>query len=184
MSNKSLEEIVIGKWSEQWNVTPRVNPDYDRVRRISEKHVVKLPLAYSDNNVCDWVEATEKIRLIYLQKLHREFQMQKRVFNLSLSVPKPEGIYEVTIRNSKSCSGVIIPGLIMEYISGSTLRQLERRGHYNVLAKADSQTRIEIERAQRLGFFSLDANIDSNIIWNPKKRIIYLIDFQDWELEE
>ena len=155
---QNLENIVAGRWPEQWFLTPQVNEEYDRVRRISKTHVVKLPRNY-----------------LSLGILYKEFKIQELAYLAGLSVPKPEGIFEVKIRDrifAKKRKGVV-----MEYVPGILLEDLKGT---DIFFKAKNQRDMELEKAEMLGFTHFDAICYLNSIWNPEKQRIYLIDFESW----
>ena len=178
---KSINELVISRWPEQWVETPKVNPQYNRVRRISETHVVKFPEICESKDIFQWYKSSEERCLESLQEVCKEFETHLLAFNLGLSVPKPEGIFEVFLR--ENYRSVNIPGLVMEYIPGITVYELFTSNHPDIF-NAELQRNEELEKFEKLGFYDWDADNDLNAIWNPEKRKIYLIDFQYCEVRK
>ncbi len=170
---KELSDLSCPPFSNPWYFTPKVNPKYNRVRRISDTHVVKLPGGFDE----PLSEETKKERL---HDLYKELRVQTLAYNSGLAVPKPEGILEVSIRNflwfRKN-----IQGLVMEYIPGLTLEELYKQDR-TAFFEASRQRDTEVQKARNLGFTPEDHLCWLNTIWNPEKQKAYLIDLQLWSV--
>ncbi len=172
LENDSLDKIVQGRWPVEWPETPQVNRWYDNVRRISETHVVKV-LRYVHSIYGS--DETQRYAVAALKKLHDEYVLQKQAYDLGLSVPKPEGIFEV----KTSSNPLLKPGFVMEYIEGPVLAKLLDEGKKDISANVIKLMFDELDKAFRLGFIPEDYNY-SNVIWCPKKDKVYLIDLEQW----
>ena len=98
-----------------------------------------------------------------------EFQVAKALYNLGISIPKPEGVFEIEHPKTRD----IVPGFVMEYIPGKKVN-INENNKIELLLD-------EIKKVREYGFETIDVNID-NAIWCPERRKIYLIDFEGWEL--
>ncbi len=167
--NPNLDWAISGEWGKQWYWTPRINPGYDRVRRISRKHAVKTFWGWSN---WDTVQENEQMEL--MKELHKELETQRLFYDSGITVPKPEGIFGVTIRNFPYFESRRVPGFVMQYIPGVMVDQMFRTKFHS---EVDQKHREEREKAMALGYVPGEAH---NAIWNPKERKVYLIDFRFW----
>ncbi len=170
-SDQSLEDIVQGRWPVQWKETPRVNESYDRVLRISETHVVKFP-----GQLIGWNMYDALLRDFCFRKLIKGFELQKIAYDLNLSVPKPEGIFEVEIRNPS----FNLPGFVMEYVPGEPLSEILIKKGSCAISDITTLMYAELDKAKALDFKPGDTNF-ANAIWSSVQNKIYLIDLEGWE---
>jgi len=146
-----------------------------RVYRVSEDYVVKFPWPFPDLEKC-W----EPRRV---DDLVDEFRIAEQLYESGVSVPTPKGIFISSISNPliRLFPAEKYPAFIMEYIDGVTLAKVphEKRGHLRNLSK------LELEKARKLGFLpSNEAEHETHSIWSPKRKRIYLVDFERWERKE
>jgi len=98
-----------------------------------------------------------------------EYKIAKALYSLGISVPKPEGIFNIEHPKTH----LIVPGFVMEYIPE---KRLIIGGNYE-----SALWSREIKEVRRHGFDPFDSGTD-NVIWCPQRNRIYLIDFEGWEL--
>ncbi|MBI5066248.1 hypothetical protein HZA97_08490 [Candidatus Woesearchaeota archaeon] len=165
-------QLVSRSWPDQWEFTPKLDPEYNRVRRISSSHVAKTVLGYQF-----WDKTSFFWGLKLLRDLNKEITKQTVLYNLGIAVPRPKGLFNVTFRESSLEEGIVVPGFVMEYIPGITLSLMQQE---DVFPEANKMYEEEIRRAKALGFYPGDEGLH-NAIWNSEKRKTYLIDFADWE---
>lgn len=127
---------------------------YNLIHMVGNEHVVK----FKRFRGMEWLLFSE-----------HEYKIAKALYSLGISVPKPEGVFEIEHPKTKN----IVPGFVMEYIPETRL--IIGGNNESVL-----WTR-EIKKVRMLGFDVLDSGTD-NVIWCPSRNRIYLIDFEGWEL--
>lgn len=97
-----------------------------------------------------------------------EFAVADYLYKNGFSVPRPKGVYDIA-------SVYLENAFVMQFIDGKTLDCFSEsptlRERWREIAD------IEVEKAQKLGFYTEDVN-DSNIIVSRKG--IFLIDFTGW----
>lgn len=99
-----------------------------------------------------------------------ENEIAQSLHSNGIAVPKPEGVFNIV----RPHDGVIIPGFVMEYIPGRVLSHIDNN-------YATKLWLNELKKARYLGYQLFDAG-DHNAIWNERKKKLYLIDFESWEL--
>ena len=132
--------------------------------KISDEHAAKI--AYPGNS---------------FQPIAKEHDISKILYENGISVPKPEGIFDVKINNNSH------KAFVMQYVKGATMKELlESRRLQNELGLdfddvIDMQKQYcdELGKARNLGFCSGDASF-INCLCSPKEKKAYLIDFAHW----
>ncbi|MEK6936379.1 MAG: hypothetical protein AABW67_06335 [Nanoarchaeota archaeon] len=135
------------------------------VYRISENHVAKI-----DEDVT------------FIDSLKHQYDICKKLYEKSISVPKPEGVFQIQIK------GIPIPAFIMQFIEGFNIKKIKDSPDLMKQLKlsADDVNRIcylhtaEVIKAERLGFHPTDGGYN-NGIWSPSENKNYLIDFSYWK---
>ncbi len=127
---------------------------YNLIHMVGEGHVVK----FKRFGGMEWLPFSEK-----------EYRVAKALYELGISVPKPEGVYEIEHPITKKPASAFL----MEYIPG---KRLIIGGNY----ESELWAR-EAKKVRREGFDVLDLTPE-NSIWCPSRKKIYLIDFEGWEL--
>jgi hypothetical protein len=136
------------------------------VVRISKKHVARLSP--------DWdLVSNDKLREACLDRLEHLYGMYKELHGFGVSVPEPEGIFDVKVRRyfSEIVKPLVSLAFVREYIPGSMLSHVKKSDSLEVIKK----WKDELTKARDLGFRTIDATI-SNVIWSPSKQKVYLID--------
>lgn len=127
---------------------------YNLIYMVGDSHVVK----FKRYGGMEWRIFSEK-----------EYEIARALYSMGISVPKPEGVYEIEHPKTKD----IVPGFVMEYIPE---KRLIIGGNYESGLWAR-----EIKKVRGYGFEILDSGVE-NTIWCPQRKKIYLIDFEGWEL--
>lgn len=158
-----LEEIKPNK--RYWK---KIDSGYNgEVYQIDKENVTKILMNYKG------IEA--------IKMLEKEMILGQKLKEKGISVPNIKGVY--LIKNPKSPIVKHFPGLIMEYIEGPTLQEIEKR-----FPKLENKVRTlrnkELEKAQKLGFGIGDGSINSkNCIWDINNERVVLIDFGWWRYD-
>ena len=98
-----------------------------------------------------------------------EYQIASALYSLGISVPKPEGVYEIEHPITKKPAS----GFLMEYIPETRLI---------IGGNCESALWVrEIKKVRQEEFYALDSSPE-NSIWCPPRNKVYLIDFEGWEL--
>ena len=101
--------------------------------------------------------------------LEKEYRIAKKLHGEGVSVPKPEGVFGV--KHPKRDG--FFPCFVMEYIPPKKVRWYQKR-------KVDRMYKHEIQKATELGYSVCDSYPQHNTLWSPKRKKIYLIDFEYW----
>ena len=138
------------------------------VYRISEEHVAKIPHF-----------STSKVKEMCLKRFAsrgylNEPLISQSLYDQGISVPKPEGIFSVSLDGEDRF------GFVMEYIEGVNLQKLIDRLGESLTDKIRPKYWEEVGEARCLGFRTKDTAY-RNGIWSPKEEKIYLVDFFGWE---
>ena len=135
------------------------------VYAITDNHVAK---------VYNWPYLGDNLR-----DMQEEYENTREAWRAGISVPKPEGVFEVDIRWWKTAFGLFFPkrkAFVMEWIHG--VRADDKgldKGHGK---RARELFHKEVEKCESLGFFSGDFRLN-NAIYVPYEKKIYLIDLAD-----
>ena len=189
--NYQLDETILRDFpqfkGQTFEITPNISGHKERIFQISEQHVAKI--------VRHW-RPSKNNRTNLLQ---HECEMTTEAYQNGLSVPRPEGIYAVTLfepeRNQKSQKNLFpIPrpgslyaelpsepvrlqkpqiaiAFVMQYIKGSYPHDSE-----SALELYD----LEIAKAKHLGFIPGPDQSHSQSLWVPEEEKIYLLDLEYW----
>lgn len=130
-----------------------------RTKVITPKHVAKFPRCESD---------------FYLSRLRQEHDVTNEVCQAGLSVPKPEGLFRIPMLPFGESS----PAFVMQYVQGNTMMDLST--WKKLSAEIRDKLHAEVEKAQKLGFSTVDALHLGNAIYNPEENKVYLIDLELW----
>lgn len=137
--------------------------NYGSVYQLNKKHVGKFLFFPETMNS---------------QKLQMENEVCKIAYENGISVPKPEGVFNVMRPKSNN----LCPTFIMEYIKGKTFGELQNIGGNSKLCKKIFDlAKKEINKAGEIGLKSPEWYTGGNIIWSPEEKV-YLIDFGLWEI--
>lgn len=161
--------------------TPYI-PDRKDMLLISDEHMAKiLPHweLWDENHPCPYLE-------LFIERKQKEYEMLLRAYDAGLSVPKPQGVFNLEIRDIvKSFKTIIepaiVPGLVMEYISG---RYIDKIVSENEQKEANRQLNTQVKKAEELGFLPVNHYTFLNSIWVSKEKRLYLIDISDWRFEK
>lgn len=167
---KKLEEFIARKRLKEF----QIDEDYFRhinggvfgeVYRLTQKHVGKV--------LQPW--ANDRIKL-----LKKENEICKIAYENGISVPKPEGIFNIMPHEDKKLS----ISFVMEYVEGPTLKEIGYNYKDSILYSEVFNLAIEeVAKAKEIGLKPSDHECEENIIWCEKKEKVYLIDFGWWEFE-
>jgi len=116
------------------------------------------------------------------ERLAREFEIQRQLYEGGISVPRPEGIFACTFPLFEHISFFkkYFPGLIMERLYGVKGTHALYGKSCTEDEKLTGMMEAEFDRAMALGFKkSIDACLD-NTIYNPEIDKLWLIDFGGW----
>ena len=137
-----------------------------QVFQLTENHVGKFLL-----DVCKKT----------LDKLQKENKICKIAYEGGMSVPKPEGIFNVMHPTKKN----ICPAFVMEYLHGKLLKEIfDKEGRSKLYFKIQGLATQEIKKAENLKLLPRDWNHSGNIIWDSEIKKVYLIDFEYWEIKK
>jgi len=140
-------------------------------QRIVEPELSRLVIQISPYHVAKFNELPEEEG-----RLNHEYLVAQELYLGGISVPKPEGVYNTPFRISGDARcGASFPAFVMELVSGKTLEQIHKRERQRVLDAAQQQ----YEKARRLGFVPID-ECGGNILWDPTRERVFLIDFEYW----
>lgn len=143
------------------------------VALITAKHVGKFPRFWHFDIPNDQRESA-------LRKLKQEHDIVSEAYRAGICVPKPEGMFTVTIDKSAvlkriyAQTGEKLPTFVMQYIDGQKLSHIKE-----ISAEVNDLWENEIEKATKSGFTTFDAQ-DWNAIFNPEQNKVYLIDLEYW----
>ena len=134
------------------------------IYKISEEHAAKI--AYNRES---------------FQLIEKEHDISKILYENEISVPKPEGIFDVRIGDN------FHRAFVMQYIEGANLDQLyhsrelqEKLGFsFDDIIKMKVQHTDELWKAINLGFYPWDKGA-INCLCSAKEKKPYLIDFAKW----
>ena len=137
---------------------------YGIVYRVGENHAAKVLFK-------KYLDGTMRFRSdeSSLLNLMGEYEITKTLFESGVSVPQPFGIFKIPISNMR------VPGFVMQYIDGKRAIDLDDPEYNEAMLLADDQLR----EAKMLGFDPVDAD-GKNVLWCPRERKPYLIDFGSW----
>jgi len=174
--------IDLPMYENGWEITPRVNEEYWNVFRISEEHVVKLPFGSDELDYYSHYFGEK------LKKLFNEALIQKQAYDFGLSVPKVEGMFNVSINPGDNLPKLTLPGLVMEFIDGKTFCDLllDETEFVNLEDKLLAKQKLdeELRTARMLGFIPSDAYNLLNAIWDSDTKDVYLLDFEYWKVKK
>jgi RIO-like serine/threonine protein kinase len=134
--------------------------DFAAVFRISPDYVVKVP----HDSVPE-------------QNLGKEYYIHQRLFNSVIRVPKPLGIFRVSIYSLDQFP-VTETGLVMQFIRGEKGAKASAIPKKEIIRKLDS----ELQKCLDLGFIPFDEGIH-NCLLEDDTHEIYLIDFAGWKFK-
>ena len=150
------------------------NGAHGTIFAISDDLVIKVPMCIIDYSYTSINEVVEE--------LETESEVQRRLYEGYVSVPKPEGVFKCSIPTA--CSGRFVPGLIMERLYGLNGMNAYRERIVR-WEKLIGMTKAELEKAQLMGFNTDKDSADTglhNTIYHPEMDKLWLIDFSLWEL--
>ena len=152
---------------------------YGGVYKISENHVAKTERnwnLWNDKNPCPYLEK-------WLDNLETILKTNISAYEAGLNIPKPEGIYLISLKKPGIIShfkqSQLVPALINQQILGIPKSQIKNRHERKLASKRFYD---EIEKAKSLGFSPGDHKFDGNSLWDGNK--IYLIDLDDWKIPQ
>ena len=125
------------------------------------------------------------IRKEDLYLLEHEFKITRILHSEGISVPKPFGIFNLSLNGNKKLSSYFI----MEYLEGITFYFIEnslkiepeiKRRFRERKSELEGLMSSELKKAEGLGFVTRDCG-EFNTIWDWKRNKVYLIDFETWE---
>ncbi len=124
-------------------------------------------------------ERRARFRICELQK---EYEICKHLFANGVSVPKPRGIYRMSVNfvNPEKREWYAVPRpatFVMEYVSGHSKEENFYEREKEVVIQLRDR---ELSKAHRLGYITEDISF-GNFIYQPKRNRVVLIDFGLWE---
>lgn len=127
--------------------------------------------------------ASDELRARFrISELQKEFEICKHLYENGVSVPKPEGVYRVSLdfvpSAKRALYGVLLPPVfVMEYVSGLVD---EQDFSFKEKDKAIDLMEKELDKASGPGYTSGDVGF-GNFIYQPEQEKVVLIDFGLWE---
>jgi serine/threonine protein kinase len=112
------------------------------------------------------------------EKLQSEYEICMFAYENSISVPKPEGVFNVLHPKEKQ----IYSAFVMEYISGETFSEFYQTWKIDMTEMWDLAEK-ENEKLRKINIFNGDFGAE-NAIWCPEKKKIYLVDFGHWKFND
>jgi hypothetical protein len=102
----------------------------------------------------------------------REYEIQRVLYDLKISVPKPYGVYTIRIGDGDEKLSIV-----MDYVPGDLVMNFDPLSPLGAHAR---ELRVaEVDKARAMGFATLDTT-DRNAIYNPLTDHVTLIDFDWW----
>ncbi len=143
-------------------------------RRVGKGHQGKVFVVSRKRNLVAKVYSSYYPNALELAQ--HEYHVADCLYRNGISVPRPEGVFEVSFpwRLRRH------PAFVMEQICGgicmNKLCGLDNREEYNFARKLQEE---EAEKAERLGFIAEDV-VDRNCIYFPREKKVLLYDFLMW----
>lgn len=106
--------------------------------------------------------------------VENEAKMCTLAYERGISVPKPEGIFEIKHPAKNNLMSVFV----MEYIPGITLHEISEKD-FKFYRRLSLLVAKEIRKAYERGICITD-NYPKNSLWHEKRKRLYLVDFTDW----
>jgi hypothetical protein len=170
---------------------PSPHQEYDPPRRVRDTPVYFISNAYAAKTDQSYTPALadrlpRNIEHV-IGSLRKERVLLARASIAGLSVPRPEGLFSITITgdfpyvDSEHPQGrVVVPALVMERFDGVPFRDIE---NYDERAKALHLFQEEIDKATALGFVPFDHWYWGNSLWNHERQQVHLLDLGMWDWE-
>lgn len=185
MTPKTLLDSLVPFPGQTLQVTPHVSPSpsLSPVYLVSQNHVAKPNRRWLSAVFTGDVEE----RLVYYKRsiekeqnrLLHEYTLLHEAHRAGLAVPKPEGLFTVTLYDP-SCSFLTIPRsaptLVMEYLKGTIRLDKIDSKEENI---ARRKYGAELEKARQLGFEPDDTGY-GNALWQPATQRAFMIDLECW----
>lgn len=144
---------------------------YSEVYSLDENVVGKKILTGMNDEVVSGMKA--------VPYLFNEFEKTKELYEGGVSVPKPEGVFGVYDTDFDE----IVPMFAMQDLKDCvSCEKLKGKEFVDAMFLAHN----EIKKARGLGYIPCDTTQDNptNVMWDSKKRKVYLIDFALWYKKE
>lgn len=109
-----------------------------------------------------------------------EYGIARRLHEGGVSVPVPKGVFLVPTEEG---STERLPSYVMEFIPGYTLRDSQDIDPKDKVDRLYQRANDELKRAKELGFVPDDL-CGGNVLYDPGKDKVYLIDFTKWKETE
>ena len=112
--------------------------------------------------------------------LYNEFNIARDLYNFGIKVAKPIRLTKVLVLEDGK--KVEKSAFIQEELVGDNLENMYLFDllDSNSLRHADNLRKKEVKKAVKIGFIPGDSYARGNAIYNKKKKISYLVDFEDW----
>ncbi len=114
-----------------------------------------------------------------LEKASHEFKIGERLYQGSISVPKPEGVFLLDVPERNGMLHRNVPAYVMALVEGVRLDKIKNKRQQR---KARELRDAEVDRAKQVCHPSRDAWTDCNALLLPEGKRVVLIDFIGWEL--
>jgi hypothetical protein len=116
------------------------------------------------------------------EKVLREYEISKTLYDAGISVPKPEGVFMIAPPKNEDW-GLFgfpkrFPAFVCQYIDGGipTAKYLKPEEQRLI----DKLVGEERRKVRKLGLNVEDGDGWENTLWVPQEQKIYLIDFSRW----
>jgi len=171
---QTLSDILAHFPGQTLEITPPLDP-LKYVYAISPNHVAKAQGFYAL-----LVNLEGKVHA-----LRAEYCIADKLYDAGISVPKPEGVFLVSLNTSKSFDEEMkhrsvhetVPAFVMEWLKDTILVEEIKSSSEKEFAELLREK--ELSKARAIGFYSYDAHWH-NALWDKEKEKVYLIDFERW----
>ena len=147
-----------------------------KVFAISKDYAAKVPLfVFGFGRNAKLRQTLNDPSTSFGKRLLNEYSTYQEMHNAGISVPKQEGVYKVEIIWFETFFGLYYPqksAIVMERIHGIGCNLASG----DLRKRVEELHRIEIEKCNRLGFYSAGERSLGNSMYSPKENRLYIVD--------